>query len=78
MEHKVEGGTNYSWFAWDLEKELEISERIETIQTTAWLRSVRILRRVPEILGDLLSDSSERLPANVVAKENLRRSKQQL
>ena len=36
-------------------KELEIRGRIETIQTTALLRSVRILRRVLETGGDLLS-----------------------
>ena len=29
-------------------EELEIGRRTETIQTTAWLRSARILRRVPE------------------------------
>ena len=27
---------------------LEIRERVETIQITVWLRSARILRRVPE------------------------------
>ena len=34
---------------------LEIGGRTETIQTTALLRTVRILRRVLETLGDLLS-----------------------
>ena len=34
---------------------LEIRERVETIQTTPLLRSARILRRVPETWGDLLS-----------------------
>ena len=34
---------------------LEITGRMKTIQTTALLRSVRILRRVLETLGDLLS-----------------------
>ena len=36
-------------------EELEIRARVETIQTTALLRSSRILRRVLETLGDLLS-----------------------
>ena len=38
----------------DLE-DLEIGRRIETIQTTALLRMARILRRVLETWGDLLS-----------------------
>ena len=36
-------------------EELEIWRRAETIQTTALLRSARVLRRVLEIWGDLLS-----------------------
>ena len=36
-------------------QDLEIRGRVETIQTTALLRSARIQRRVPEISGDLLS-----------------------
>ena len=36
-------------------KDLEIRGRVETIKITALLRSVRILRRVLEIWGDLLS-----------------------
>ncbi len=35
--------------------DLEIRGRVETIQTTALLRSARILRRVLEICGYLLS-----------------------
>ena len=38
----------------DLE-DLEIGGRVETIQTTALLRTARILRRVLETWGDLLS-----------------------
>ena len=38
----------------DLE-DLEIGRRVETIQTTALLRTARILRRVLETWGDLLS-----------------------
>ena len=36
-------------------EDLEAKRSVETIQTTALLRSVRILRRVLEIWGDLLS-----------------------
>ena len=36
-------------------EDLEIKGRVETIQTTALLRSVRILRRVVETWEDLLS-----------------------
>ena len=36
-------------------EDLEVSGRVETIQTTALLKTVRILWRVPETWGDLLS-----------------------
>ena len=36
-------------------EDLEITEQAESLQTTALLRSARILRRVPETWGDLLS-----------------------
>ena len=36
-------------------EELEISERIETIQTTVFLKSIRILKRVLETCVDLVS-----------------------
>ena len=36
-------------------EDLEDSERVKTIQMTALLRSARILRRVMETWGDLLS-----------------------
>ena len=36
-------------------EELQVGEQVETIQTTALLRTARILRRVLEIWGDLLS-----------------------
>ena len=36
-------------------EDLEVGGRVETIQTTVLLRTVRILRRVPETWGDLLS-----------------------
>ena len=35
--------------------DLEVGRRVETIQKTALLRTVRILRRVLETWGDLLS-----------------------
>ena len=37
------------------QEDLEVTGRVETIQTTALLRSARILRRVLETWGDLLS-----------------------
>ena len=53
-------GTVTIWLLKGL-KDLEIKERVETIQTTALLRTVRILRRVQETWRDLCySDSSER------------------
>ena len=36
-------------------EDLEVGGRVETIQTTALLRMARILRRVQETWGDLLS-----------------------
>ena len=36
-------------------EDLEVGRRVETIQTTALLRTTRILRRVLETWGDLLS-----------------------
>ena len=46
-------GTVTKGFVQGLE-DLDIRGRIETIRTTALLRSARILRRVPETWGDLL------------------------
>ncbi len=36
-------------------EDLEIGDRVETIQTTELLKTARILRRVVETSGDLLS-----------------------
>ena len=36
-------------------EDLEVGGRVETIQTTALLRTARILRRVLETWGDMLS-----------------------
>ena len=45
-------------------EDLEVGRRVETIQTTALPRTARILRRVLETWGDLLSLSScEKPPA---------------
>ena len=47
-------GTVTKWLLKRLE-DLEVGGRMETIQTTALLRTARILRRVLETWGDLLS-----------------------
>ena len=49
MEHEGDDDTNCNWRAWkdpQSFEELEIRGRVKTIQTTALLRSARILRRV--------------------------------
>ena len=64
VEHESDGYTNSNWCSWYsyyiiwLVKELEYLEirgRVETTQTTALLRSTRIIIRVLESWGDLLS-----------------------
>ena len=42
---------------WSLkgQEDLEVGGRVETVQTTALLRTVKILRRVQETWGDLIS-----------------------
>ena len=47
-------GTIAKWLLKVLE-DLEVSRHVETIETTALLRTARILRRVLETWGDLLS-----------------------
>ena len=47
-------GTVTKWLIKGLD-DLEVGGRVETIQTTALLRTARILRRVLETWGDLLS-----------------------
>ena len=47
-------GTITKWLLKGLE-DLEVGGGVETIQTTALLRTARILRRVLETWGDLLS-----------------------
>ena len=52
-------------------EDLEVGGRVETIQTTALLRTARILRRVLETWGDLLSlSSSEKASANDEVKNS--------
>ena len=50
-------------------EEFEIRGRTETIPTTVLLRSVRILRRVPEIWGDFLSLRFQLKTTSVSLKE---------
>ena len=62
MGHESNGDTNYYWRAWNgpqrlgkgLE-DLDITERNEIIEITALLRSPKIVWRIPETGGDLLS-----------------------
>ena len=49
-------------------EDLEVGERVETIQTTALLRTARILRRVQETC--CYSDSSEKPSANADVKNS--------
>ena len=44
-------------------EDLEVGKRVETIQTTAMLRTARILRQVLETWGDLLSLKSQWKPS---------------
>ena len=62
MQHEGDNYTNRDWCFWYRHqriikglKDFEIGGRVETIQTTALLRTVRTLRRVQETLEDLLS-----------------------
>ena len=56
MEHKSDGDTNCNWCTWNNHQRdskgtgrLGIRGQVKTIQTTALLRSARILKRVLEI-----------------------------
>ena len=51
-------------------EELEVGGQVQTIQTTALLRTARILRRVLETLGDCHSNSSEKPSANTDVKNS--------
>ena len=64
MEQRDDGNTNCSWYTWISPqipgknmKVFQIRGRIETILTSALLRSARILRRVPETWRDLLTQT---------------------
>ena len=52
MEHEVD---NYTKGLLKGLEDLEVGGQVETIQTTTLMRSARILRRVLETWGDLLS-----------------------
>ena len=78
MEREYDGDTKCSWFAWKgLERrreELEIRGRIDTIQSTALLRSAKILGRVLDSWSPeetcCLSVSSERPPIKTGVKNS--------
>ena len=62
VEHMGDGNANCNWCTWKVHKalerlleEVEIWGRAKTIQTTALLRSARILRWIRETWEDLLS-----------------------
>ena len=52
-------------------EDLKVGRRVETIQTTTLLRTVRILRRVPETWGDLLSLKLQRKTISKIWCEKL-------
>ena len=54
-------------------EDLEIREQVETIQTTTWLRTARIPRRVQETCCH--SDPSEKPPVNADEKKFQKRKK---
>ena len=77
MEYESDDYTNCDWCSWYSHRRigkctegyLEITGLVENIQTTALLRSARILRGVLEICGDLLSHKLvERPSANADVK----------
>ena len=70
MEHKSDSDTNCNWCACYSYQKIGTGtgERVETIQTTTLLRSVRILRRVLEICCHL--DSSGKPSANAGVKNS--------
>ena len=62
MGHESDGDINCNWCSWYRHQRIDTGTgrlgkraRAETIQTTALLKSTRILRRVLETWGDLLS-----------------------
>ena len=56
-------------------EDLEVGGRVENIQTTALLRTARILRRVLETWGNLLSPSSSEKPSANADGKNSNESK---
>ena len=73
VEHESDDYTNYNWCSWYSQKGLkqvleglEITRGGESIQTTALLRSDKILKRVRETCGH--SNSTERPSTNADVK----------
>ena len=83
MEHESDDNAICNWCFWSNHKkaleDLEITGRVETIQTAAFFffffRSARILKRILETCGDLLhSNSSEKPSANAGVKNSQKRT----
>ena len=55
VEHESDGDTNYNWSSWYSHQRIGKGTRLETIQTTKLLSSVRILRRFLETWRDFPS-----------------------
>ena len=77
MEHEDGGDIYCNWYTWNIPKglvrgveELEFGGQAEIIQTTALLRSARILRRVLETWEDLLSHTLQWKTANAGVKNS--------
>ena len=51
-------------------EDLEVGGRVETILTTALLKTARILRRLLEIWGDLLSPNLQWKPSELAVVKN--------
>ena len=59
MEYNGDSDTSYGWRtlknSWKVLEHLQIRGHVETMQTVAFLRSAKIVRRVVETWEDLLS-----------------------
>ena len=82
MKHESDGDTNCNWCAWYSHQRfgtgtggLGNKGRVETIQTTALLKSARILRRVFQIWEDLLSLKFQWKPSANAGVKNSQKSK---
>ena len=77
MEPEVEGDTNFNWCTQTNPKRLgkrldylEIRREVETIQTTASIRSARALRIFEDTCGDRVSLKSSVIPQFLQARKN--------